>query len=290
MAKGFKILFSFFLFCSTVSILPLFAEKFLSGGIEYGIGHIEVDWAESKWDMPNGTALITQLSEGWLAKTPKKLIIPPTVEYHGKSYRVTRIASCATVGLARMLFGDEIEEIVLPETMETLEFHSLYGCRRLKKITIPASLTEIDENALPLSNIGGQSQFYTYNLEEIVVDKNNPKYQTVDGVLFDKDFRTLLIYPPLKRDKLYTIPTGVNTLSKYSFNGTKFLERLKIPESVTSIEQSAFNATSIKYINIPASVTNLRKYDFSKNMEIQVVAGSYGETYVKENGFTYTVK
>jgi len=36
------------------------------------------------------------------------------------------------------------------------------------------------------------------SLESIAVDPHNPKFSSLDGVLFDKDKTTLILFPPAK--------------------------------------------------------------------------------------------
>lgn len=55
----------------------------------------------------------------------------------------------------------------------------------------------------------------TLSLEKIVVPKDNPYFTSIDGVLFDKKCKTLLLYPTCKKNKKYSVPNTVN-LIKYN--------------------------------------------------------------------------
>ncbi|MDR2410981.1 MAG: hypothetical protein LBE13_23125 [Bacteroidales bacterium] len=48
------------------------------------------------------------------------------------------------------------------------------------------------------------------------MDENNPKYSSNDGVLFDKNQRTLICYPVGKKGH-YTIPDTVITIEVEGF-------------------------------------------------------------------------
>ena len=107
--------------------------------------------------------------------------------------------------------------------------HIFGGCDKLKSITIPDSVTNI--NALA---------FGASSLEEINVDNNNLYYCSVDGILFNKAASALLGYPRLKSGTSYTIPNGVTTIGEHAFNETTGLTTITIPNGVTSIGDHAF--------------------------------------------------
>ena len=66
----------------------------------------------------------------------------------------------------------------------------------------------------------------------------------MDGVLFSKDKKKLLVYPSGKPDKCYSVPEGTNSVIGGSVQGTK-LELLRLPKSV---EKLAKGATDVPYV------------------------------------------
>jgi len=75
------------------------------------------------------------------------------------------------------------------------------GCTGLTSITIPSALTSI-----PLQVFYGCT-----SLTNISVDAQNPSYSSVDGVLFDKQRSTLIIFPDGIAGS-YTIPNSVTNI------------------------------------------------------------------------------
>ncbi|MBE6527828.1 MAG: leucine-rich repeat domain-containing protein [Thermoplasmata archaeon] len=78
------------------------------------------------------------------------------------------------------------------------------------------------------------------SLRNIDVDPANPKYASRDGVLYDKDFSSLIKYPNGKPD-----------------------ESFAVPESVVTIESSAFNESKLKSISTGDKVRIISDYAFS---------------------------
>lgn len=116
-------------------------------------------------------------------------------------------------------------------------------CTNLTSITIPVSVTKIGETVFNDS----------INLTAIHVDEDNENYCSVDGVLFNKNKTTLILYPSGKANTSYTIPSTVTYVYDFSFMGCNNLISIVIPDSVTSIGWNTFfdcdNLTTVTLSN-----------------------------------------
>lgn len=146
------------------------------------------------------------------------LIIPSTTEIAGKTYTVTSIRSGA-----------------------------LSNCEKITSVEIPATVNSIDGNPFPACT----------RLTKIIVSDENPAFCSVNGVLFNKDKTTLLIFPSGKEGG-YTIPSSVTDISNSAFAACINLFSVNIPNSVTSIGDGAFSGCSLLLsVEIPNSVTSI---------------------------------
>ena len=147
-----------------------------------------------------------------------------------------------------------LKEVTIPDGVTEIGDTAFEGCTSLKEITIPASVTEISNNAFDDCT----------SLTAINVDENNTKYKSVDGVLFNKDMTTLILYPNAKINASYAIPNSVTEIEVDAFSGCTSLTKVTVPDSVTVISDTAFQGcTSLKEITIPNSVTEISNYAFS---------------------------
>ena len=135
--------------------------------------------------------------------------------------------------------NDELESIVIPDTITTISDRAFRNCSSLTSVVIPASVTSIGTEVF----LGCES------LTSIAVDENNENYKSVDGNLYSKDGKTLIQYAIGKKNEEFVIPTGVTSIGENSFLGCTSLTRVTVPDSVTSIDGWAFysceNLTSI---------------------------------------------
>ena len=99
----------------------------------------------------------------------------------------------------------------------------------------------IPKNFLTLGNNAFDQAF---KLTSITVDALNPNYSSLDGVLFNDDFTVLIAYPVGNPAASYTIPSGVGTVDKKSFQAASKLTSVIFPSSISAIESQAFSCAS----------------------------------------------
>jgi hypothetical protein len=127
---------------------------------------------------------------------------------------------------------------------------AFYPCRYLKAVTIPGGLAEIEIEEF----------LYCDNLTSINVAADNVNYHSIDGVLFDKDKTTLILYPRGRRQGAYTIPNSVAAIGDGAFYECGNLTSVAFGKSVASIGKKAFyeckNLTSVTLGGSVASIGN----------------------------------
>jgi len=106
----------------------------------------------------------------------------------------------------------------------------------IDRILTPIGFT-LDENCTSFTP--GEFKDFT-EIVEINVDKKNPVFCSVDGVLFDKAMTRLIAYPINKDKTDYIIPEGIQYIGDYAFFNCKHLENIVLPDSVSFIGESAF--------------------------------------------------
>lgn len=85
-----------------------------------------------------------------------------------------------------------------------------------------------------------------------------------------------------------SIPSTVTSIAYREFEGCSSLKSVEMAEGVKSIDDGAFSGCgNLKSVKIPASVTDIGEYVFNSNVVIYGIAGSYAETYAKENGLKF---
>ena len=136
--------------------------------------------------------------------------------------------------------------IYIPNSVTSIGYWAFLSCSGLTSVTIGYSVTSI-----------GNSAFSgCIKIIEIVVDENNPKYCSINGILYSKDKTNLIKFPEGYKTSFFEIPNSVTSISGDAFRDCNDLTSVYIPNSVTSIGSDAFwGCNGLTSVTIPNSVT-----------------------------------
>jgi hypothetical protein len=145
---------------------------------------------------------------------------------------------------------ENLTDLVLPESLEEIESYAFCGCKSIKSIRIPAKVRRFDGSC-----------FADCMIEAYEVDKNNPFYVSVDGVVYSKDMHTLVAFPSAYPQKQFVVPETTKAIGDSAFMFSN-VENIILPSGLVKIEDNAFESSSIRNIAIPNSVISIGKLAF----------------------------
>ena len=230
---------------------------------------------------------------------PKNLL---TIGYHCFSYSgITEFNNnsvLSTIGEEAFMQCTKLTEVTIPGSVKTIGETPYVNCHALKKIIVEEGVTKIwnliwgttsfEELVIP-STVTSLSLLNFNRGEKFIVSKDNPVYCDVDGIVFTKDMKTLVAYPPSKEDLYYKMPESVTnikqgaishlsvlkyldmsdckvtTIALKRFNQVRSLTNVILPKGITRIEANAFYSTSMKNIYVPSTVTTVEANAFVSN-------------------------
>lgn len=141
--------------------------------------------------------------------------------------------------LETLSFDENCKELTIDRHLK----NRLCYYSHLKSITIGPKVEKIDYDFLDTFPA----------LEEINVSSANPKFYSIDGVLYykEKDGNSLIFYPRKKANKSFSVPNDIRRVIGGAFYKCSFLESLSIPENVTDFGTClAFECPSLKNVSI----------------------------------------
>jgi len=213
---------------------------------------------------------------------------------------------------------DQLASVTLRDGVTEICDQAFSWCYGLDSITIPASVTSIGENAFEGTKnftIYGVTGSYaeTYAREHDIpfaAESTSGSWGENAAWSFDKSTGTLTVSGAgeIKNEdsagslskapwhalcgeiKSLVIEDGITRIGNHAFFGCAGLVSASIPNSVTSIGKIAFYLCyGLTAVTIPDSVTEIDQFAFRKcyNLTICGKAGSYAETYAKENNISF---
>jgi hypothetical protein len=172
------------------------------------------------------------------------------VQYQGNETNVTIPANLGITEIAEGTFSmSYIETVIIPEGVKILRTRSFTHGYKLRSVTIPASVTSIEEVVF-----AGYS-----HLQEIVIHPNNRNYVVEGGVLYNASKTTILYVLPGKTGS-FTVSNSVVKIASCAFDNSA-LTSVAIPASVTSIESDAFDCSSLSEISVNLNNSNYTSVD-----------------------------
>ncbi len=164
-----------------------------------------------------------------------------------------------------VLFSNTTNEMILPAKNTSVTLTIPEGITKLNSIT-SSELTEIN---IP-STVTEINRISSDKLENIFVSDDNPSYCDIDGVLYNKDLTSLILYPPSNTTQVLDIPETVTEIS-CNFDNCKNLVTINIPDNANNINPSFTNSPNLESINVGEDNTRWKSIDgvlFSKGGEI----------------------
>ncbi len=147
----------------------------------------------------------------------------------------------------------ELTSQVIPNSVTSIGNWTFHGCASLKNLTIPENVTYIGPMAFLMCT----------SVTSIEANSTNPKFTSVDGVLYDKSLTNLVQYPE-GRAGAVVLPTSVTSIGSYAFADNQFLTSVTMGSAVAVLGTYAFQScTSLTNVTVPESMATIGYGAFS---------------------------
>ena len=146
----------------------------------------------------------------------------------------------------------------------------------IKQINIPSTLESL-----------GAANKFPKSISNVIVDENNTRYASENGILYTKDDKTLIMC--YLKEKDINIQEGILTLNAYCFKQAENAENIILPESLQTISSSALRENNkFKKILIGKNVSSISPMFKLINYAGTVEISEENPYYTIENNILYS--
>ena len=211
-------------------------------------------------DAETATATLTGMVDK-KSETPPVSKLPETFEVNGTTYMLTAIDTSAS-GLG--MGNTSLTEIVIPKTVTTISTSAFAHLNGLKRLEIPETVVNMD--SISMQNCSA--------LEELVIKA--PLKSIANSAASGCDALTTVVLPNTLEALKPGAFGGCGKLTTVSvYGGEVKAGVVRLPSTLTSIENSAFKGTAVTEVVLPAGITELQSSTFENcaNLESVTIEG-----------------
>ena len=191
----------------------------------YELGSDNVHFRYLWWEDDNAYYIKATSVEGSLPEDDSDMIdvVIPT-EYRGQPVTV--------IGWDSFRGCQILRSVTIPEGITGIHSFTFFDCNNLESVRLPKSM----------KNFWGGCFASCNSLKEVTVDPDNPWFCSIDGVVYTKDQKELVFYPPGKVDVEFVIPEGCSTIGRHAFAYCENLKRIVVPSAVNDISYESIHS------------------------------------------------
>lgn len=171
----------------------------------------------------------------------------------------------------------KITKVIIKEGITHIDDFAFEGCSSFTLIEIPSTLVSIGERPF----VGCTS------LKTIVVAKDNPKYTTIDGILYSKDLMSLICCPKGKTGEVI-IPDEVVEIEEGAFGGCELLTSVIIPDTVTKMGEGVFcGCELLSKVRLSVNIKTIESHTFGGCSSLETITIPKGVTWIGVEAFSH---
>lgn len=172
-----------------------------------------------------------------------------TIEYKIENGEATVVSVPNASSVDKIVIPDEYEDVPVTKIADFAAVNLEY----VTAFVIGKNVKEIGTWALENNQ----------NIAAYTVDEANEYFCSFDGVLYTKDMKTIVCFPPAK-EGAFEIPYGVETIRTKAFYKCTKLTSVVMPDSVKSIEEKAFfRCSAVTELTLSKNVSFIGKDAFA---------------------------
>ena len=266
--KGFALVMAMLIVSSVFTVMPLTTSAATNNNVSVSASSTKSGKCgkDVKWSYNN--KVLTVYGKGEMTRE-----IPESVT----NYAEEIIVKDGVTDIGWLETGERLKKVTLGKGITVIPGGLFSGCVKLKTVKLSNNLRTIEDNAFEhckslttitipekVRKILANPFIRCSKLTKINVNKNNKTYISIDGILFTKSKKTLVIYPLGKKNSAYSVPKTVYKIAENAFSESSSIRTIKMTNSVKRIEDNAFaHCYRLKNVTLSQRLTYIGEQVFN---------------------------
>lgn len=266
--KGFAVAMAMIITCSAFTVMPLTTSAMAVNETSVSASSTKSGKCgkDVKWSYNN--KVLTVYGKGKMTTE-----IPESVT----NYAEEIIVKDGVTDIGKLETGERLKKVTLGKGITVIPGGLFAGCVKLKTVKLSNNLRTIENDAFrwceslttitipeKVRKILANPFMECSKLTKINVNKNNKTYISIDGILFTKSKKTLVIYPLGKKNSAYSVPKTVYKIAENAFSESSSIKTIKMTNSVKRIEDNAFaHCYRLKNVTLSQRLTYIGEQVFN---------------------------
>jgi len=219
--------------------------------------------------LPEGGALTVFQSGAFSSSKLKSIKIPDTlttiygydISYHGSAF-----TSCTSLTAI---------EISKTSNLKTIGYAIAQNVA-VTSIFVPKSVDSLNSGAFNLM----------IKLSSLIVDEENPKYRSIDNIIYNKAL-TDLIFCACDKPGDINLEKTVSFIEEEAFRGCRKTSKFVVPEGITVLFRDTFDYSLFTDIILPSTLQEIKDYA-AENTAIKTIRIPSSVTCINSNAFYHS--
>lgn len=175
-----------------------------------------------------------------------------------QSENIDLISSLERIGDSAFRFAQNLRIIDLPDSVLIIDNYVFTSNKNLQSVKIGKNVKSI-QPLFKYQNYSGQ----------IIIDPDNQYYIFENGMLLSKDKTKLITVLEEINGKYSKIPSTVTEIGVYAIYGQTKMTEIELPPNLKILESCFGACTSLKEIQLPASIEKISSNCFSSAVQLE---------------------
>ena len=181
-----------------------------------------------------------------------------------KEKEITLSEEIVNIGRAAFRTAQNLENIVLPEAVETINLEAFAPLSKLKTLYLGKNVKNLDPVFMVENSSGNRT------MADVTISSKNPNYMIKDNIIYSKDGKKIIMVLKYITGS-YTVEDNVEVIGERAFSTQRNLTEVILKNNVKEISDSFTYCPNLKRIEIGSGIERISAGAFTSSSKLSEI-------------------